>query len=319
MKQNTAEALTHLSDAVASSRVRRTSDVAPPPSGRGSWLELCMAEGKPPASDEELVERTHLTPNMAAYLLTRNAENQRRMSDEHLSKLTRALETGHWRFRADVIRVSKSGNLIDGQHRCQAIVDANVAADTLIVYGLDDDLIRDIDTTLRPRSHADGLRVKGLPYSNKLSAAASVIRAIETEEFSSRKRATNYELDETLTDHEKGLRWAVANVPQKIEPGIQAGAKEIYSAFAYLYPVNPDRVAALLDQYVHEGAPAGNPMNTLRRAVNNFPKESPRVRLMKTLRCLEAGLNGESLKLVKADENVLSRVRERRERELSDK
>lgn len=312
MKHNAAE--THDIAEIASNRVNMTSDIPPPASAvQSTWLALCMREGRPPASDEFLVERVWLTSEMAAYLLERNATNQRRVSDEHLAKLTKELETHHWRFRGDPIRLAKSGTLIDGQHRLKAVVKSGQAADTLVVYGLDEDLIRDIDTTMRPRSYADGLRVEGAKYANKLSAAAAVLRAIDTEEFSSRKRPNNFELDEMLATHAEGLDWAVKEVPAKIEPGIQAGAKEIYSAFAYLYPVDPQRVSELKDAYVNEGAEKGHPMNTLRKAVNNFPKETPRVRLMKVLRCLEAGIRRESLSLVRPDESIFGRVRAMRE------
>lgn len=298
---------------IAQSRVQRTSDVAPPPSTRESWLDICMREDKAPAADEFMVERVFVGVKQAEFLLARNAENNRHLSDEHLVKLTKYLGSGHWKFRADVIKLSRSGWLIDGQHRCKAIIKAGVPADTLVCYGLDDSLIRELDTNIRPRSYADGLRVEGAKYANRLSAAAAVLKAIETEEFSSRKRPTNFELDEMLAAHAAGLQWAVQEVPQKIEPGIQAGAKEIYSAFAYLYPIAPERIARLKEEYVNEGAPAGHPMNTLRRAITNFPKESPRVRLMKVLRCLEAGIKGEELKIARPDESIFRRVKELRQ------
>lgn len=271
-----------------------------------------MREGVPPGSDEFMVERTLVTPAEAEYALQFNAENNRRVSEEHTAKIVKDLQTGHWDFRADVIRFSKSGKLIDGQHRLMAIAKSGIPGDTLVCYGLDEHLIRKIDTTLRSRSYADGLKVDGLKNPNKLAAAAAVLRAIDSEEFSSRKRPNDFENDEMLAIHAEGLEWAMAEVPARIEPGIQAGAKEIYSAFAYLYPVNPQKVQELKDAYVHEGAPAGHPMNTLRRTVANFKKETPRVRLVKVLRCLEAGLEDETLKLVRPDDGIFERVRNMR-------
>lgn len=311
MKTNTAEQIDIAE--VASSRIRHDSGFPAPVSGGVSWAELCMHEDKPPASDTFLVDRCLITPAIAAYLLRYNAPNQRRISAEHLAKLTKEIATKHWHFRGDPIRISVSGTLIDGQHRLHAVVKSGVAAEMLIIYGLDEDLIREIDTTMRTRSYADGLKVQKLPYANKLSAATAVLKAIETEEFSSRKRPNPFESDEMLAAHAEGLQWAVKEVPQRIEPGIQAGAKEIYSAFAYLYPVDPEKIAKLRDEYVNEGAPAGHPMNTLRRTVANFSKDTPRVKLMKALRCLEAGLKGESLKLVRPDDGIFERVREMRE------
>lgn len=310
MKTINAE-IHHLSD-IASSRQIRTSDF-PAPARHESWLATSMREGKAPECDEFMVERATITPDEARHALQFNAENNRRLSQEHLSKIIKDLQTGHWDFRADVIRFSKKGKLIDGQHRMMAIAKSGTPAESLIAYGLDEHLIRKIDTTLRSRSYADGLRVDGAKYPNKLAAAAAVLKNIDTEEFSSRKRPNDFENDAMIALHAEGLEWALAQVPARIEPGIQAGAKEIYSAFAYLYPVDPEKIEALKDAYVHEGAPLGHPMNTLRRTVANFRKETPRVRLMKVLRCIEAGLEGEQLKLVRTDEGVFERVRKLRE------
>lgn len=280
-----------------------------------SFLALCMSEGLAPSADTISVEHTQLTPEMAAYLLERNAPNNRRMSAEHVAKLKKAMASKHWDFRADVIRISTSGILIDGQHRCKAVVETGVTVETLICYGLPDTLIRQLDTTVRPRSYADGLRVDGLSYANKLSAAAGVLYSIATDEFSSRKRPSDYEMDEMLAEHGTGLEWALKNVPSRIEPGIQAGSKEIYTIFGYFYPIDPDKVSSLLDLYVNEGAPKGHPMNTLRRTVASpeWRNMSSKERLQKTARCVEAGLRDESLSVARVDNNVLDRVRELRE------
>lgn len=313
MKTNHSEA--HDLAEIASSRQIRSSDfpAASTASGPDSWLALSMNENKPPASDEFFVERTLVTPAQADYALQFNAENNRRVSDEHVHKIVKDLETGHWDFRADVMRFSKQGTLIDGQHRMMAISRSGIPGDTLVCYGLEEHLIRKIDTTQRSRSYADGLKVDGIKSPNKLAAAAAVLRVIDSQDFSSRKRPNGFENDEMLALHAEGLEWAMAEVPARIEPGIQAGAKEIYSAFAYLYPVNPEKVKELRDAYVHEGAPPGHPMNTMRRAVANFKKETQKVRLLKVLRCLEAGLEDEQLKQVRSDDGVFERVRNMRQ------
>lgn len=102
-----------------------------------------------------------ITPELARQMLERNTNN-RRVSLERVDHLAREMASGNWVINGESIKFSQS-RLIDGQHRLNAIVKANIPVQTLIVEGLPDDAFATIDQG-RKRSGADALTVKGENY-----------------------------------------------------------------------------------------------------------------------------------------------------------
>jgi hypothetical protein len=68
---------------------------------------------------------------------------------------------GNWVLTHQGIAISKSGKLIDGQHRLAAVVKANVPVEMMVFSGLDDESIFAIDQS-RPRSKFDAIKIGGL-------------------------------------------------------------------------------------------------------------------------------------------------------------
>jgi hypothetical protein len=65
----------------------------------------------------------NLTPDVAEDLLEKvDARYQRRLSKRTVEKYSRDILSGNWTDTGDVIRLSKEGFLVDGQHRCAAVV-----------------------------------------------------------------------------------------------------------------------------------------------------------------------------------------------------
>lgn len=84
------------------------------------------------------------------------------------------MRSGKWLVTGETIKIDREGGLIDGQHRLNAIIEANVTLPILVVRGLDRSVIRVIDTAIR-RSAADSLRFAGFQHPN-MEAVASVAR-----------------------------------------------------------------------------------------------------------------------------------------------
>ncbi len=96
-----------------------------------------------------------VTPEMAAAWLTKNVKN-RKISHKHKAQYVRDMKSGNWRITGDAIRFDNKSNLIDGQHRLQACIDAGVNFTTAVIYGLQSD-DQDVIDTMRPRTAADAL------------------------------------------------------------------------------------------------------------------------------------------------------------------
>lgn len=143
-----------------------------------------------------------VTPVMAEDLLTRNTMN-RPLTLGLTERYMRDMIAGEWKMNGDAIRITKDGDLLDGQHRLFAIVESGCTIEMLIVEGLDPDVMHTIDTGKR-RSFGDVLAIGGERNTTMLAGAARWVAwymmrdRIKT--FGGLK-ATNAELGHILDDN----------------------------------------------------------------------------------------------------------------------
>lgn len=114
-----------------------------------------------------------ITPEVASEMLDRNTNN-RALSGPLVDKMVRAMQSGEWQFNGDTIRVSKSGRLLDGQHRLSAIEKSGIPQRYVVVDGLDDDTFTTIDIG-KARTAGDMLSITGNKNCNALAAAARMV------------------------------------------------------------------------------------------------------------------------------------------------
>lgn len=94
-----------------------------------------------------------VTPQMAEKFLESNVGN-RRLRKSWTDALTREIKNGNYKTTHQGIAFTKSGVLVDGQHRLNAIKESNETVKILVTTGLEDDVFKDIDRGLK-RSLAD--------------------------------------------------------------------------------------------------------------------------------------------------------------------
>lgn len=127
----------------------------------------------------DLLKKVHLTPQMAKEILEKNYENNRKINWSHVAKLSSDIKNDNW--NADVsqfngaICIAVDGTLVDGQHRCQAVVVANRPIDTWIQYDVPKDAYQFLDNGLARRT-SDYLNVRN---ATGVSAFASMAYCIE--------------------------------------------------------------------------------------------------------------------------------------------
>lgn len=112
-----------------------------------------------------------LTPELATELLEHNGNN-RPLSDVHVARIANQIRAGKWRFNGDTIKIAESNNILDGQHRLWAVIEAKTPIETIIVYGIEEDAFATIDTLRKPRSGSDILALKGLRLYGTATATA---------------------------------------------------------------------------------------------------------------------------------------------------
>lgn len=137
-----------------------------PPSLPPLQQEFFRATGDEPGVTVRLVL---LTPELAEELLARNEMN-RPVNVANLKRIKAALMDGSWKFNGDTVCMSRSGRVIDGQHRCRGVVDTGRSIWVILVEGLDEDVFATKDIGARRRA-SDVLAILGETNCKALAAA----------------------------------------------------------------------------------------------------------------------------------------------------
>ena len=101
-----------------------------------------------------------ISPAMAETLL-KNNNNNRVKSKYQIRNYAREMELGRWSLTAEPIMVTESGELINGQHRLEAVVLSGMNVDFTVATVPDTSTFRVLDMGRR-RTHAD---ILGIPRS----------------------------------------------------------------------------------------------------------------------------------------------------------
>lgn len=143
---------------------------------------------------------------------------------------------GLWKFNGETLKFSKSGKLLDGQHRLNALIESGTTQKFYVIQGLPDDTMSTIDTGIT-RGAADILKLNGFEYS---TLAASVLRGLmqlKDGNFSNQKQYSNSLIsNETILEFAKKNRNTVAHVcevAQKHYMEFKMLSPTIYGVFYY--------------------------------------------------------------------------------------
>lgn len=144
-----------------------------------------------------------ITPDKAAELLRSNTAN-RPLSTATVRAFAAAMGRGEWQVTHQGIAIDTNGELVDGQHRLAAIVEADVPVEMTVFTEVPPDTFDVLDTGRR-RNAADVLAIEGEKSTHQL---ASMIRTVWLYDhkpegvWAGRGAAvTNHQILETLADN----------------------------------------------------------------------------------------------------------------------
>lgn len=121
------------------------------------------------ATAEIKTEVRTVTPQEAEILLRSN-NNNRKVRSEVVRKYVRDMERGEWLLNGEAIKISTTGDLIDGQHRLLACIESGVAFQTIVITGLPLDIQVAMDVGAK-RTFSDILRWRGETSTASLASA----------------------------------------------------------------------------------------------------------------------------------------------------
>jgi hypothetical protein len=113
------------------------------------------------------IEKTLVSPNLAKYFLSKNVKN-RTIRSSSVFKYAKQMQLGGWREdTGELIKFSENGNLIDGQHRLEAVVLSGVSIYFHIATNLKENITDVLDTGSN-RSSSDVFKLNSVQYSSSM-------------------------------------------------------------------------------------------------------------------------------------------------------
>jgi len=150
-------------------------------------------------------EFVDLTPALAEKFLSKNLGN-RNLRPGAMLVYAREMRNKHWLTTGDTIKFDWNGRMIDGQHRCESVIESGVTIRVLVVRGLDPRVQDVLDQNVK-RSAADALRFNGYERNTSIIAASVPIAIswengfLRTSDTSLLPKATNQEILEWVAEN----------------------------------------------------------------------------------------------------------------------
>lgn len=144
-----------------------------PDAGTVHWLNECVKRGE----RETFAELITLTPGLAKVLLDRNPHN-RNVRQTKVAQYASDMRSGRWALNGEPIIVAKTGELNDGQNRCEAVIDANTPIQVMLMFGVERETRTTVDQGAT-RGAGDFLGMNGVENANSAATIARLLLAYE--------------------------------------------------------------------------------------------------------------------------------------------
>lgn len=185
-----------------------------------------------------------VTPELADELLQFEFENNRVISPHAVKLYSQKMQNDQWKISSP-ITFSEKGELIDGQHRLQAVTKSGQAVDFLVVLGAPEESAQNIDRgrrrTVTHMSHIAGFKW----VTDKHAATARFMLAhiilVNGKPRYQISRIESEELVATLEKYHEGIKFAVDLIGGQGEMSLSTVASVVAKAY-YICPDQHDRL-----------------------------------------------------------------------------
>lgn len=146
-----------------------------------------------------------ITPKRAAEYLELNTAN-RPLTKSKVREFAEAMRRGEWKITHQGIAFDTTGAMIDGQHRLAAIIEADMAIETMVMRDVPVNAFDVLDTGKR-RNAADVLAIEGEKSATMLAAMVRTVYLYENRPeltwSGGGAAVTNHQIVQTLEQHPK--------------------------------------------------------------------------------------------------------------------
>lgn len=119
-----------------------------------------------------------ITPAIAEKYLKQNTQN-RRVKNNVVLRYAKEMLEGRWKSdTAEFIKISKTGIVLDGQHRLLAIIKADISVNMSVAVGINDNVFDVLDTGSL-RNAPDAFKIKKIKYANCIPSMISLYHLLK--------------------------------------------------------------------------------------------------------------------------------------------
>lgn len=261
----------------------------------------------------KIVSEMHLpvveiTPELAKEWLTKNLRN-RKMRKYKVDNYAAAMKAGEWRGTRDPIEFAEDGELLNGQHRLQAVVDSGVTILNPVRFNVPRSELPIMDTGLS-RQASDVLSLDGHKNATQLAAAAKAYYLWKTSPSMSMLRAGSKKINNELVKH-------IVEQHPELQGSVEY-AKHVGKGFTLLppsavatihYEIVREYGRSQADEFflklaegydLHQGSPILALRNVLQKATTSLSRPSTELRMAWTIHAFNKWIRGEgNVKIIK--------------------
>lgn len=234
-----------------------------------------------------------VTPSLAASYLKHNISTNRTIRKALVDRYAADMKSGHWSQASGSVMFDHLGNLVDGQHRMSAVVQAGITVRMKMESIPEGASLEGIDRG-RSRTIGDLLELRGLAdkgHGISLAAAAKSLYCLSRGTMSVDNQTTVQKVIECSGDDIAAIFGA---------GNFKRTSAVFLAPFMYAYPIDKERVVALLQLVAaNDGLKKNSGGWNLRRLFDahaNHGSESTRFDFScRVLRCIQAHFEDEKL------------------------
>ncbi len=194
------------------------------------------------------LETVIITPERATELLEHNQHN-RPISQGHVNRISKQIRDGKWVFNGDTIKISTDGDVLDGQHRLWAVIEAKKPIETIIVHGVTREAFATIDTVRKMRNGSDVIALNGqMGYRREIASALMWLLRWQSDTLQTWKAADNKiensDIEAAYATHGPGITRAA-------ERTRNCRGLINHSVLAFLYYILANRDAELAERLMN--------------------------------------------------------------------
>lgn len=255
--------------------VKKITDLRPEETRRMRvWLDGKIREGK----KHPISEIVSMTPVLAQLLLDHNPIN-RPISESNSASLRNDIAGKRFLFNGESLVVSDTGNLLDGQHRCDTVIGTGIAIQTVIVFGVKEEARYTIDIG-KPKTVPNFLSMDGHKDTNNLAAAVGYVlqyRKYQKLYTGSVLRPTKTEILDAFEQlRDKGIEKSILRVANASKSRLGSRSILAFCHFMFKGRAGVDDADGFIDKILSgEGLRKGDPILACRNRLIAMERGAP--------------------------------------------